>query len=66
MDLVFDIVFGVAFILNTYLWYKLGRDRGYAKGVEKTFKAFKEAMERVVESDEKKEKEINDEDYNNN
>lgn len=53
MDLVFDIVWGVAFILNTYLWYKLGRDRGYAEGVEKTLKAFEEAMEREVERDEK-------------
>lgn len=53
MDLVFDVVFGVAFIINTYLWYKFGRDRGYVEGVEKTLKVFKEAIEREVESYEK-------------
>lgn len=51
MDLVFDIVFGVAFIANIYLWYKLGRDKGYAEGVEKTLRAFEKAMEREVERD---------------
>lgn len=45
MDLVFDIVFGVAFILNTYLWYKLGRDIGYAEGVKKTLRAFEKVFE---------------------
>lgn len=57
MDLVFNIVFSFAFILNTYLWYKHGRDRGFTEGVEKTIKAFEEVfeemMEREVERDEK-------------
>ena len=55
MDLAFDIVFGVAFILNTYLWYKHGKDRGFTEGVKKTLKAFEEVLkeekEREVESD---------------
>lgn len=53
MELVLDIVFCVAYILSIYQWYKLGRDRGYAEGVEKTLKAFEKAIEREVERDEK-------------
>jgi hypothetical protein len=58
MDWVFDIALGVAVILSNYIWYKLGRDKGYAEGVEKTLKAveeaIEEAMEREVGTDEKR------------
>lgn len=51
MDLVLDIVLVVAYILSIYQWYKIGWKKGYAEGVEKTFKAFEEVMEREVERD---------------
>ena len=49
MDLVLDIAFCVAYILCIYLWYKIGRNKGYAEGVEKMFRAFEKAMEREEE-----------------
>lgn len=51
MDLVLDIAFCVAYILSIYLWYKFGRNKGYAEGVEKTLRAFEKAMEREVKRD---------------
>jgi hypothetical protein len=53
MDWVFDIALGVAVILSNYIWYKLGRDKGYADGVEKVLKAFDEVFERKGCADEK-------------
>ena len=52
MDLVLDIVLVVAYILSIYQWYKIGRDRGYAEGVEKMLKAFEEVFEKAMEREE--------------
>ena len=52
MDLVLDIVFCVAYILSIYLWYKVGRNKGYAEGVKKTLRAFEEVFEKAMEREE--------------